>query len=294
MAALTVLTWNLFHGRDHPLEGSHEHIAVNRVLRDEFAAVLTREHWDVALLQEAPPHWLRPLAQAAGASGSSALTSRNFGAFIRRRLAARNPDLIKSGEGGSNQVLARAGWRIEETHRLTLTLLPERRRLIWARLAHPEHGPLTVATLHATAHDPSAAARDVERAARAACAWSAELPLVFGGDLNLRMSELPDAFARLEAELGLSGARPGRAIDHLLVRGLETQMPPEPLAPERREVRDPGGLLVRLSDHAPVVATYDVGSPRPRAEESDGAGEEVDREEVEREEEVERQDEVER
>jgi endonuclease/exonuclease/phosphatase family metal-dependent hydrolase len=284
MAALTVLTWNLFHGRDHPLEGSPEHASVNRPLRDEFAAVLARERWDIALLQEAPPHWLRPLAQAAGASGSSALTSRNFGAFIRRRLAEWNPDLIASGEGGSNQILARSGWGIDETRRLTLTLLPERRRLIWARLTHPQHGALTAATLHATAHDPAAAARDVERAARAACAWSAELPLVFGGDLNLRMSELPDAFERLRAELGLGGARPRRAIDHVLVRGLPTQKPPEPLRPERREVREPDGRLVRLSDHAPVVATYEIGSPRQRAEENDGAGEEVDRPEVEHEE----------
>src|SRR4026209_619665 len=162
MASLTVLTWNLFHGRDHPLEGSEAYASVNRPLRDEFAATLAREPWDVALLQEAPPHWLRALAQAAGASGASVLTSRNIGAFVRHRLAEWNPDLIKSGEGGSNQILVRSGWRIAETRRLTLTLLPERRRLIWARLARPEHGALTVATLHATAHAPAAAARDVE------------------------------------------------------------------------------------------------------------------------------------
>jgi endonuclease/exonuclease/phosphatase family metal-dependent hydrolase len=260
MAPLTVLTWNLFHGRDHPLEGSDEHASVNRPLRDEFAATLAREPWDVALLQEAPPHWLRGLAQAADASAASVLTSRNVGAFLRRRLAEWNPDLIKSGEGGSNQILVRSGWRIAETRRLTLTLLPERRRLIWARLAHPEHGALTVATLHATAHVPAAAARDVESAARAACAWSAELPLVFGGDLNLRMAEVPDAFHRLHAELDLQGARTGRAIDHLLARGLRPQTAPGPLPAERREVRDPDGLLVRLFDHAPVVATYDIGS----------------------------------
>jgi len=260
MATLAVLSWNLFHGRDHPLEGSSAHASVNRVLRDEFAAVLARERWDLALLQEAPPHWLRPLAETAGASGASVLTSRNAGAFVRRRLAEWNPDLIASGEGGSNQILARGGWRILETRRLTLTVLPERRRLIWVRLDHPQHGQLTAATLHATAHDPAAAARDVERAARAACAWSAELPLVFGGDLNLRMTELPDAFGRLHTELGLAGERPGRAIDHVLVRGLEVRSPAEPLPPERREVRDPDGLLVRLSDHAPVVATYDIGS----------------------------------
>src|SRR5215208_2382950 len=126
MAALTVLSWNLFHGRDHPPEGSAEHLAVNRVLREEFASLLGHASWDLAFLQEAPPHWLRPLAIAAGASGSSVLTSRNFGAFVRRRLARWDPDKIASGEGGSNQILARSGWRIRETRRLTLTLLPER------------------------------------------------------------------------------------------------------------------------------------------------------------------------
>ena len=180
---------------------------------------------------------------------------------MRRRLAEWNPDLIASGEGGSNQILARSGWRIRETRRLTLTLLPERRRLVWVRLAHPEHGDLTAANLHATAHVPAAAARDTERAARAACAWSADVPLVFGGDLNLRMAEVPEAFERLHAELGLTGARrgprdrspararPGRA------RG------PDAARAERRDVRDPAGRVVRLSDHAPVVATYDIGSP---------------------------------
>jgi endonuclease/exonuclease/phosphatase family metal-dependent hydrolase len=260
MATLTVLSWNLFHGRDDPPAGSAEYAAVNRVLRDEFAAVLGGERWDVALLQEAPPYWLRALAASSGASAASVLTSRNFGALVRSRIAAWNPDLIASGEGGSNQVLARGRWQIAETRRLTLTLLPERRRLLWARLEHPEHGVLTVATLHATAHDPSAAARDVERAARAACAWSAELPLVFGGDLNLRMTELPEVFGRLHADLGLEGARPGRAIDHVLVRGLHAVSAPEPLPPERRQVSEPGGRFVRLSDHAPVVATYDLRS----------------------------------
>jgi endonuclease/exonuclease/phosphatase family metal-dependent hydrolase len=260
MATLTVLTWNLFHGRDHPPEGSADHVAVNRVLRDEFASTLAREPWDIAFLQEAPPHWLRALATATRASGSSALTSRNFGAFVRRRLAEWSPDRIASGEGGSNQILARSGWRIRETRRLTLTLFPERRRLVWVRLAHPEHGDLTAANLHATAHVPAAAARDVEYAARAACSWSAEVPLVFGGDLNLRMAELPDAFERLAVEFGLTGARAARAIDHLLVRGLNVRAAPEPLDAARRDVRDPAGRAVRLSDHAPVVARYDIGS----------------------------------
>ena len=80
------------------------------MLRDEFAAVLAREPWDLAFLQEAPPHWLRPLATRPARSGASALTSRNFGAFVRRAASPQwNPDLIASGEGGSNQILARVG-----------------------------------------------------------------------------------------------------------------------------------------------------------------------------------------
>lgn len=252
-----VLVWNLFHGRDKPGPAG---VDVNRSLMREFTATIAAEPWDVALLQEAPPHWLRPLCRSAGASGASALTSRNFGAFARRRLAARTPDLIKSGEGGSNQVLVRNGWRLAEVRRLTLTLWPERRRMIWARLERRELEPLTVATLHATAHDRRAATEDVMRAARAACSWSAQLPLVFGGDFNLRMSETPAVFERLRDELALEGARTGRAIDHVLVRGLETVTPPQPLAPERRELIEPGGGRIRLSDHDPLSATYGLRS----------------------------------
>ena len=240
MPQLAVLSWNLFHGRAKPAAG--------RALQAEFADALAAMEWDVALLQEAPPHWLRPLCEAARASGASALTSRNFGAFLRREIAARAPDTIKSNEGGSNQLLARGGWRIGETRRLTLTLWPERRRLIWGRLEHPDLGALAVANLHATADDRPAATEDVIRAARAACSWAADLPLVFGGDLNLRMSETPQPFERLRDEFGLEGARPGRAIDHLLVRGLATVSPPEPLPR--------GGL----SDHDPLGATYDLRS----------------------------------
>ncbi|HYH59262.1 MAG TPA: endonuclease/exonuclease/phosphatase family protein [Thermoleophilaceae bacterium] len=259
MAALTVLTWNLFHGRDHPPADSPTHAEVNRVLRDEFADLLAREPWDVAFLQEAPPHWLRPIARRAGAHGASALTSRNLGAFARRRLAELNPDLIASNEGGSNQVLVRGGWGIAETRRLTLTLLPERRRLLWVRLAHPDHGEVTAANLHATAGDRPGAERDVLKAARAACAWSAATPLVFGGDLNMRMTESPGAFALLERDLGLTGALPGRAIDHLLARRLQVLEAPRALTPDRREVSVTEGQ-VRLSDHAAVVAAYALGS----------------------------------
>jgi endonuclease/exonuclease/phosphatase (EEP) superfamily protein YafD len=73
------------------------------------------------------------------------------------------------------------------------------------------------------------------------------------------MVERPAAFEALRAELGLDGAREGRAIDHLLARGLRCTSPAAPLPDARRELSEPDGRLLRLSDHAPVVATYDVG-----------------------------------
>ena len=74
---LSALTWNLFHGRDHPpdpalftwrsrllrtTERDATHAQVNRDLLAEFAAVLAAAEWDVALLQECPPRWGAPLA----------------------------------------------------------------------------------------------------------------------------------------------------------------------------------------------------------------------------------------
>ena len=80
------LSWNLLHGRDFPpdadcarggsgcagrVEERATYVQVNRPLLDEFADQARRRcEWDVALLQEAPPRWLRPLAQAARAHGA--------------------------------------------------------------------------------------------------------------------------------------------------------------------------------------------------------------------------------
>ena len=93
MILLRVVSWNLYHGRDFPpdptlltwrsrllrrTERNATHAQVNRSLCAEFAALLARRDWDVALLQEAPPRWLPALAGAARASGALALTSRNL------------------------------------------------------------------------------------------------------------------------------------------------------------------------------------------------------------------------
>ena len=51
------------------------------------------------------------------------------------------------------------------------------------------------------------------------------------------------------------------SLDHLLARGLEVIRPPSAWPSERRELDVPVGLemrRLRLSDHAPVEATFGV------------------------------------
>ncbi|MEA2350070.1 MAG: hypothetical protein QOG86_1011 [Thermoleophilaceae bacterium] len=264
------VSWNLFHGRDQPpdpalltwrsrllgvTERSAGHAQVNRPLVDEVAGLLAALPWDVALLQEAPPHWLRPLAAAAGAGGASALTSRNFPHVLRAALARANPDLIASNEGGSNQLLWRPPWTAAEVERVTIARRPERRRMLLARLREPGGRELAVANLHASTGDQAA---EVLAAAERAARFAAGAPLLFGGDLNLRPARAPEAFAALAERHGLAAPTATGAIDHLLVRGLRATEAPHALPPERREVRDRDGLAIRLSDHAPVVAAFEV------------------------------------
>jgi endonuclease/exonuclease/phosphatase family metal-dependent hydrolase len=271
----TAVSWNLFHGRDHPpdpnlftwrsrLLGRDErgatHVQVNRDLLAEFARVLAEAEWDVALLQECPPRFAAPLARACGAEAHRVLTSRNSIGALRAALARRNPDLIASGEGGSNLTLSRIG-QVLERRRVTIHRgRPERRAMALTRVA-TEAGELCLANLHATNDRPALALADVLGAAEGAVAWAGRRPLLFGGDLNLRPAETPEAFERLRADFGLTGATGPRAIDHLLVRGLELVEPTAPWPVERREpIED--GLRLRLSDHAPVQGRFKTGSPR--------------------------------
>jgi endonuclease/exonuclease/phosphatase family metal-dependent hydrolase len=246
------LAWNLFHGRDVPGEGDYR-----RSLHAEFAALLARFEWDVALLQEAPPRWFNELAVAAGAQARMVKTSRNQLGLLRGWIADRLPDLIKSNEGGSNQILFRPPWTVTAERKMTLAWLPERRRMIWLRLQHPGGSALCVANLHATAHRPARAAQELERAADAALAWSGSDPLILGGDFNVRPSEQPWIFERLAGQ-GFSGPTGPKLIDHLLARALDVTEAPRQLPAERREVPAGGAQRVRLSDHAVVVAAFDL------------------------------------
>jgi len=267
------LSWNLFHGRDHPpdpalstwrsrllrvTETNDTYAQVNRPLLHEFAQAIAGQDWHVALLQEAPPRWLRPLARAAGAGAACALTSRNFAPGLRAALARLNPDLIASNEGGSNQLLVRPPWRIADVLRLTLTRRPERRAMLYATLEGPDGRRLAVANLHATAGAPEAAEREVLAAAETALELAGDAPLLFGGDLNLRPRHSPHAFEQLAERFGLEAPTDGAAIDHLFAHGLDALEPAHARPAETRDVPGPRGRLLRLSDHAAVVASFGV------------------------------------
>jgi endonuclease/exonuclease/phosphatase family metal-dependent hydrolase len=264
-----VLSWNLFHGRDFPpdrqlmtwrsrllrtSEANATHVQLNRSLRDHFARLIASWDWQIALLQEVPPRWLRPLARASRAHAASALTSRNQLAFLRASLARWNPDLLASAEGGSNQLLVRAPGRLVEVRRLTLARMPERRRMLWARVELPA-GRLTVANLHLSTGSEWRAAGELRLAVERTLEWAEGEPVILGGDFNLSPSGEAELFAWLRERAGLSGAGAPDAIDHLLVRGLGVRQRAQRLSPRARELTLDGRRL-RLSDHAPVAGAF--------------------------------------
>jgi endonuclease/exonuclease/phosphatase family metal-dependent hydrolase len=271
----TALAWNLFHGRDFPPdpglrswrsrllrfdERNETHVQVNRDLTVEFATLLASSAWDVALLQECPPRFAAPLARACSAEAHRVLTSRNSLGPLRGLLARQNPDLMASGEGGSDLTLVRVPGRlggIAERRELAIHEgAPERRAVALTRTA----SGVCVANLHATNDAPKLATEDVLRAARAATEFAGGAPLLFGGDLNLRPEENPEVFERLREDFGLAGPTAPRAIDHLLARRLKVLDGPTTWPPERRELPLEGRAL-RLSDHAPVEAKFAAAEP---------------------------------
>jgi len=219
MDTLRVLTWNLSHGRSVP--------EARRALLGEFSAHIAAWEWDVALLQEVPPWWPPLLGRDARAGARTALTSRNALPGLRRAIAVRRPDLVKSGGGGANAILVR-GQAIAEHRRRTLRCLPERRVVHAVRLADGTW----VANLHAQVHSERRAQADVARAAGAVLGWAGGAPAVLGGDTNTRAPRAP-GFAAIG----------GRGVDHVLARGFR--------AAGRARVLERDGL----SDHAPLLVT---------------------------------------
>jgi endonuclease/exonuclease/phosphatase family metal-dependent hydrolase len=220
-----VLTWNLFHGRSQPPAG--------RGLLAQFAQLLASWEWDVALLQEVPPWWPPALARAARAEQRTALTSRNSLLPVRRVLASRWPDLMKSNGGGANAILSRGP--LADYLRVRLRAWPERRVAQVARVA----GGPCVANYHGSTR-VELAEQELARLWQLALACAREATLVLGGDLNLR-----DPAAA-------GGARhvARRDVDHVFVLG-----PAETVAARvlDRRATAPGGSRVELSDHPPLL-----------------------------------------
>lgn len=211
-----MLSWNLYHGRSDP--------PARRPLEREFSQRLAGWPWDVALLQEVPPWWGPVLGRACDAQVRSALTSRNALPWLRRFVADRWPDLIKSGGGGANVILVR-GESITEHRVGELSTEPERRVVHAVRLASGRW----VANIHTQGPDELALA-DAACASELLRGWAGDAPVLLGGDLNVRRPRVAgfDVLA-------------GEDVDHFAARGLQAAGPLQ--------------LLERgaLSDHAPLL-----------------------------------------
>ena len=239
---------------------------VSRDLFDEFARLLANAEWEVALLQECPPRWAKPLARACGAEAQRVLTSRNHVPLLQGAIHRLSPDLLGSWEGGSNVTLVRRRGIVERRELVIRPGDPERRTMAFARL---DNG-VCVANFHASNDNYALAEEEVRLAAETASGWATDAPLIFGGDFNLRPNRSP-LFGELADHFGLRAPTAPDAIDHLLVRGLEIREAPHQWPAEAREIPW-HGLALRLSDHAPVEALFAAECrPEPRSSASSSA-----------------------
>ena len=194
---------------------------------------------------------------APNPTGCSPRATRS--APLRAAAARLNPDLIASGEGGSNLTLVRPGGRPRRDRRAPRAGDPRGRARAPRDGADPDRAPASASpTCTRPTTFPSLAVEDVLLAARAATEFAGEAPLLFGGDLNLRPRQNPEVFAELAERFGLAAPdRPRRDRPPARPRA----RPSSPLRlrwpPERREL-DEEGLALRLSDHAPVEARFET------------------------------------
>lgn len=268
---MRVLVWNLFHGRAAPAAG--------RPLLQEFADALAGWEWDVALLQEVPPWWPPRLARHCDADWRSALTSRNQLLPLRRAIASRAPDRLKSNGGGANAFLVRTPWSITAHGRRRLRIRPERRVVHAVRLADPTSGPFDgawIGNVHTQlghwddAAGMAAPLADLRRAVAQLETWAEDLgrgdgvprdvhtpagqrgsagstdrdppSLVLGGDFNLPRNAVATSLPDGWARIASSGP------DHVAGRGVRAAGPSQ--RPDRGT----------FSDHAPLLVEVSIGT----------------------------------
>jgi endonuclease/exonuclease/phosphatase family metal-dependent hydrolase len=266
--ALSIRTWNLFHGNAKPPE--------RQAFLEQMVRLAASDRPDVLCLQELPVWALPQLGRWSGMQSfgdvaqpprlgpvpgparlGGAITALNHGLFRSAFTGQANAILLApTAEVLEHErlVLNTAAFRETQSRWLQLGLVA---RLAWAkerrivqvvRARFPSAGSVLVANLHATGYGPDERLADAELL-RAAC-FSDGLAepgdvCILAGDFNAvagrsaTLAELAGAgwgFSRA-AELG---------VDHVLVRGARVSAL-ECWPPERRLIE---GRL--LSDHAPL------------------------------------------
>jgi endonuclease/exonuclease/phosphatase family metal-dependent hydrolase len=266
---LLVRTWNLFHGNATPPE--------RRAFLEEMVRLASADRPDVLCLQEVPVWALERLGEWSEMNAVGAVAARpSIGplpstAEVGRVLTSLDHGLFRSAFAGqANAILVGGGLRIVGDESLPLNPWRFRRaqarwlgldllaRLAWAkerrvchavRVAAEDGATVVVANLHATSYPADQRLADAEllRAAWFADAVAAPgEPVLLCGDFNVS-GERSRTLADL-AGPGWGFSVAGKGIDHVLVRGAESE-PAESWLPERRRL---DGRL--LSDHAPVEA----------------------------------------
>jgi endonuclease/exonuclease/phosphatase family metal-dependent hydrolase len=235
--SLLVRTWNVYHGRTHP---------VTRQTRlRQMVELVTADNPDLVALQEVPLWALGKLDDWTGMAVRWAVT---VPALLLSPLAKLVTDLdarrVRSFLTGQANVLL-AGPQVELGGQRLLLLNPEVSKWDWLFRRGPQQRfvqavdataygrAFVVANVHTT-NRPERAVRELERAA--AFVADAER-CVLSGDFNVRRHTV-DGFTP-----------PIDGVDQIVVRGLGLERGPEAWPRERRTVN--GAVL---SDHAPVEA----------------------------------------
>jgi endonuclease/exonuclease/phosphatase family metal-dependent hydrolase len=217
-----VRSWNLFHGRTHP---------IGPVLRlREMVELATADGPGVVCLQELPLWSLRCLERWSGMRACTAVAKRTLVPWpLARLLQQRDPRRFRSAVTGQGNAILLA--RSLDVHEHRVRRISDRG--LERRVCHAVRiDGFVIANVHATNdfRNPEVPREELRRAYGLLdeMAESGEAR-VLAGDFNLRDPDLP-----------------GPNIDHIVVAGASHG----PLVAWARERRLQNGAV--LSDHAPV------------------------------------------